>query len=77
MFHQKPGWLRQTIQMAIDTRRRLLRILRQQDEQSFENVLKQLKIAYHVQPLPEDLPKHTRKGWIEHVVGQIRCKATL
>jgi len=70
---QKPGWLRKYIRLAVEKRRKYLRLLRYQDEDSFENVLSQLKIAYHVSAMPEDLPKHTRKGWVENIVKQ-KCE---
>ncbi|XP_003372330.1 conserved hypothetical protein [Trichinella spiralis] len=65
---QKPGWLRQSIYISINHRRKLLRLLREQDNESFENVLNQLKIAYYAPPLNEDLPLFTRKGWIEYII---------
>lgn len=46
----------------------MLRMLRAQDEETFERILKELKIAYHVPPPPEELPRYTRKGWIEFIV---------
>ncbi|KRZ92706.1 28S ribosomal protein S15, mitochondrial [Trichinella sp. T8] len=64
----KPGWLRQSIYISINHRRKLLRLLREQDSESFENVLNQLKIAYYAPPLNEDLPPFTRKGWIEYII---------
>ncbi|KRZ13487.1 28S ribosomal protein S15, mitochondrial [Trichinella zimbabwensis] len=64
----KPGWLRQSIYISINHRRKLLRLLREQDKESFENVLNQLKIAYYAPPINEDLPSFTRKGWIEYII---------
>ncbi|VDO96487.1 unnamed protein product [Soboliphyme baturini] len=69
-MEKKPGWLRDAIYISINHRRKLLRLLREQDEASFQRVLKDLNIAYHVEPLPEDKPLQTRKGWVEYIIKE-------
>ncbi|CAJ0946543.1 unnamed protein product, partial [Mesorhabditis belari] len=60
---RKPSWLTHRIWLVIGQRRRLLRELREINEESFQRVLKELKIAYHVQKQPEHVK--TRKAWSE------------
>ncbi|CDW57647.1 hypothetical protein TTRE_0000594001 [Trichuris trichiura] len=67
-FTKKPGWLRQAIYISINHRRKLLRLLREQNANSFESVLERLKIAYYTPPLPQDARPVTRKGWVEFIV---------
>uniref|UniRef100_A0A5S6QDT8 Small ribosomal subunit protein uS15m n=1 Tax=Trichuris muris TaxID=70415 RepID=A0A5S6QDT8_TRIMR len=64
----KPGWLRQSIYISINHRRKLLRLLREQNVASFKSVLERLKIAYYTPPLPEDARPMTRKAWVEFIV---------
>uniref|UniRef100_A0A915HRV0 Small ribosomal subunit protein uS15m n=1 Tax=Romanomermis culicivorax TaxID=13658 RepID=A0A915HRV0_ROMCU len=70
---RKPSYIRVMLYHTIEKRRKYLRLLREQNYESFLNVLKQLKIAYHVKALPEDLPLFTRKGWIESIIKQ-KCE---
>ncbi|CAJ0574302.1 unnamed protein product, partial [Mesorhabditis spiculigera] len=60
---RKPTWLTHRIWLVIGQRRRLLRELREIDEEAFQKVIKELKIAYHVQKQPEHVK--TRKAWSE------------
>lgn len=73
-YFQKPMWLRSAIVNAIETRRKLLHKLREQNLDSFEKLLKELRIAYRVPPLVEDVPLQTRKGWVEHQVSLLVCQ---
>ncbi|CEF64966.1 Fimbrin [Strongyloides ratti] len=61
---KKPTWLTHRLLLMINFRRKLLRLLRQQDEAGFEHVINELKIAYHVPKQPEHVK--TRKAWSEH-----------
>uniref|UniRef100_A0A0N4Z980 Small ribosomal subunit protein uS15m n=1 Tax=Parastrongyloides trichosuri TaxID=131310 RepID=A0A0N4Z980_PARTI len=61
---KKPTWLTHRLFLMINHRRKLLRILREQDEEAFEDVIKELKIAYHIPKQPEHVK--TRKAWSEH-----------
>jgi len=66
---KRPTWLTIRLYEMINHRRKLMKLLRQEDEASFERLLQELKIAYHVPPLPEDEQARTRKAWSE---AQIR-----
>uniref|UniRef100_A0A0N5BSW2 Small ribosomal subunit protein uS15m n=1 Tax=Strongyloides papillosus TaxID=174720 RepID=A0A0N5BSW2_STREA len=61
---KKPVWITHRLYLMINYRRKLLRLLREQDEAEFERVIEELKIAYHVQKQPEHIK--TRKAWSEH-----------
>ncbi|PAV71831.1 hypothetical protein WR25_26456 [Diploscapter pachys] len=61
---KKPTFLTHRIWLYVNHRRKLLRLLREQNNESFERVIKALKIAYHVQKQPEHVK--TRKAWAEH-----------
>uniref|UniRef100_A0A1I7Z9W8 Small ribosomal subunit protein uS15m n=1 Tax=Steinernema glaseri TaxID=37863 RepID=A0A1I7Z9W8_9BILA len=60
---KKPTWLTHRLWLMVDYRRKLLRQLREQDMEAFEEVIKTLKIAYHI-PVEQVGPK-TRKAWSE------------
>ncbi|KHJ84838.1 hypothetical protein OESDEN_15443, partial [Oesophagostomum dentatum] len=66
---KKPTWLTHRIWLVINWRRKFLRLLRERDEEAFEKVIKELKIAYHVQKQPEHVK--TRKAWAE---AQLRAR---
>ncbi|KAK0429461.1 hypothetical protein QR680_011391 [Steinernema hermaphroditum] len=60
---KKPTWLTHRLWLMVDYRRKLLRQLREQDSEAFAEVIKTLKIAFHV-PVEQVGPK-TRKAWSE------------
>lgn len=62
---KKPTWLTRKLFLVVDFRRKLLRQLRENDSQAFEKVLSELKIAYHVPKLPEQMVEKRRKAWAE------------
>ncbi|KHN86113.1 28S ribosomal protein S15, mitochondrial [Toxocara canis] len=62
---KKPTWLTHRIFLMINFRRKLLRKLRETDSAAFERVLSELKIAYHVPKLPEQMTEKRRKAWAE------------
>ncbi|KAK6728115.1 hypothetical protein RB195_005643 [Necator americanus] len=66
---KKPTWLTHRIWLVINARRKFLRLLRERDTEAFDRVLKELKIAYHVQKQPEHVK--TRKAWAE---AQLRAR---
>uniref|UniRef100_A0AC35U087 28S ribosomal protein S15, mitochondrial n=1 Tax=Rhabditophanes sp. KR3021 TaxID=114890 RepID=A0AC35U087_9BILA len=68
---KKPTWLTHRLFLMINYRRKLLRLLREQDEAEFERVISELKIAYHIQKQPEHVK--TRKAWSEH---QLKIRVT-
>ncbi|VDD94845.1 unnamed protein product [Enterobius vermicularis] len=61
---RKPRWLFHKIKLAIDCRRKFLRLLRETDSEAFEKA-KDLKIAYIVPKLPEETVENRRKAWVE------------
>ncbi|VDM41787.1 unnamed protein product [Toxocara canis] len=65
LIGQKPTWLTHRIFLMINFRRKLLRKLRETDSAAFERVLSELKIAYHVPKLPEQMTEKRRKAWAE------------
>uniref|UniRef100_A0A0M3HVP0 Small ribosomal subunit protein uS15m n=1 Tax=Ascaris lumbricoides TaxID=6252 RepID=A0A0M3HVP0_ASCLU len=62
---KKPTWLTHRIFLVINFRRKLLRKLRETDSAAFEKILSELKIAYHVPKLPEQMTEKRRKAWAE------------
>uniref|UniRef100_A0A914H1K7 U6 snRNA-associated Sm-like protein LSm5 n=1 Tax=Globodera rostochiensis TaxID=31243 RepID=A0A914H1K7_GLORO len=60
---KRPTWLSQRTYLLINYRRKMLRQLREQNEEEFERVLGVLNIAYHVEK-PQDKIM-TRKIWSE------------
>ncbi|VDK17414.1 unnamed protein product [Anisakis simplex] len=62
---RKPTWLTHRIFLMINFRRKLLRKLRETDSDAFEKVLSELKIAYYVPKLPEEMIEKRRKAWAE------------
>ncbi|EYC33026.1 hypothetical protein Y032_0002g564 [Ancylostoma ceylanicum] len=66
---KKPTWLTHRIWLVINARRKFLRLLRERNTEAFEKVIKELKIAYHVQKQPEHVK--TRKAWAE---AQLRVR---
>lgn len=66
---KKPTWLTHRMFLVINHRRKLLRQLREKDEESFNKVIEELKIAYHVPKQPEHVK--TRKEW---ALAQLRAR---
>ncbi|RCN50284.1 hypothetical protein ANCCAN_03506 [Ancylostoma caninum] len=66
---KKPTWLTHRIWLVINARRKFLRLLRERNTEAFDRVIKELKIAYHVQKQPEHVK--TRKAWAE---AQLRAR---
>ncbi|KAH7728500.1 Protein MRPS-15 [Aphelenchoides avenae] len=60
---KRPKWLKHKIYLVIAYRRKLLRLLREQDLPEFEKVLETLKISM-IMPKPPEHVK-TRKAWSE------------
>ncbi|TKR92197.1 hypothetical protein L596_006896 [Steinernema carpocapsae] len=69
---KKPTWLTHRLWLMVDYRRKLLRQLREQDAEAFDEVLRTLKIAFHV-PVEQVGPK-TRKAWSERQL-RVRVEA--
>jgi len=65
---KKPTWLTHRIFLMLGYRRKLLRLLREQDTEEFQRVLDALKIAYNIPKQPEHVK--TRKAWSEHQLRQ-------
>jgi hypothetical protein len=63
ILNTAPRWLRQRIFLVAGYRRKLLRLLREQDSEEFEKVLSTLQIGYQVPKPPEHVK--TRKAWSE------------
>lgn len=56
-------WISYPLYLLINHRRKMLKQLRQTNEEEFQKVISELKIAYHVEKEPEHVK--TRKAWSE------------